>query len=42
MKMFITLTWPLVALVVLVGGVAAFDPGIAGKLLRALIDIALA
>ncbi|ESX98712.1 MULTISPECIES: hypothetical protein [unclassified Mesorhizobium] len=42
MKTIIFYTWPLIALVAMVGGVAAVDPGITGKLLRALIDIALA
>lgn len=40
-KSIIFYTWPLAALVAMVATVAAFDNGIAGKLLRVLIEIAL-
>jgi hypothetical protein len=34
-------TWPLVALVAMVGAVAVFDNGVTGKIIRVLLEIAI-
>ncbi|WP_281409035.1 hypothetical protein [Mesorhizobium sp. SARCC-RB16n] len=41
-KSILSHTWPLVALVVMFGSVAAFDGGAAGQMLRALVAAVLA
>lgn len=39
MKTALELAWPLAALVALFAAVAAFDPGAAGQILRAAIEV---
>ncbi|WP_352595755.1 hypothetical protein [Mesorhizobium australicum] len=34
-------TWPLVALVAMVGAVAVFDNSVTGKIIRVLLEIAI-